>query len=114
MIAATLSAAEMAMEASSEAVGSGLRPQSAKQITLPSGPSKPAVSTRAKIDGTSTPPLRPMMVWAAMRTSPVVLVWPQKVQSTSPSSSMTMAYHMGFLILRRVPLAESRRAPPAM
>ena len=114
MMERTPSAALMAMEASSEALGSGLRPQSVKQMTLPSGPSKPGVSTRARMEGTSTPSARPMVIWAHMSTSPVVLVWPQKVQSTSPSSSMTMAYHMGIFILRRMPLSLSMRWPAAM
>ena len=113
MMALTPSAAEMAMEASSEALGSGFRPQSVKQITPPSGPSKPGVSTSARMEGTSTPSARPMVIWAVMRTSPVVFTWPQKVQSTSPSSSMTMAHHIGFLSLRRMPLAESMRGLPA-
>ena len=113
MIERTPSAAEMAMEASSEALGSGFRPQSVKQITPPSGPSKPGVSTSARMEGTSTPSASPMVIWAHMRTSPVVFTWPQKVQSTSPSSSMTMAHHMGFLSLRRMPLAESMRGLPA-
>ena len=74
MMERTPSAALMAMEASSEALGSGLRPQSVKQMTLPSGPSKPGVSTKARMEGTSTPSARPMVIWAHMSTSPVVLV----------------------------------------
>lgn len=32
------------------------------------------VSTRARMEGTSTPSARPMVIWAHMSTSPVVLV----------------------------------------
>ena len=91
MRAETLSHAAMAIEASSSAEGSGLRPQSVRAITSPSGPSKPGVWTSARMEGTSTPSASPMIIWAAMSTSPVVLVWPQNVQSTSPSSSSIMA-----------------------
>ena len=90
-MAAALSADAMAMEASSSAVGSGLRPQSAKTSVSPSEPSKPGISTMAMMELTSTPSARPITLWVAISRSPVVATWPAKVQSTSPSDSSISA-----------------------
>ena len=91
MIDLTLSHAAIAMEASSSSGGSGFSPQSVSAMTSPSGPAKSGTCASARMDGTSTPSARPIIICAAISTSPVVFTWPQNVQSTSPRSSRTMA-----------------------